>query len=68
MFSLLQTLQSIETAPDIISWESIEQISKILNIQLTVAEQDYLTLSYVQRKQRYQKITVSGYAEKIRGN
>lgn len=44
LFSLLQTLQSIETAPDIISCESMEQISKILNIQLTNEEQDYLTL------------------------
>ena len=44
MFSLIQTLRSIETEPDIITCENVEQLSKILTLQLTTNEQDYITL------------------------
>ena len=65
LFGLLQTLQSIETAPDIISWESIEQISKILNIQLTVEEQDYLTLVMYKESKDIRKLPYQVMLKKL---
>eukprot|EP01022_Parablepharisma_sp_SALTPOND_P000995 TRINITY_DN105406_c4_g1_i1.p2 TRINITY_DN105406_c4_g1~~TRINITY_DN105406_c4_g1_i1.p2 ORF type:complete len:849 (+),score=138.53 TRINITY_DN105406_c4_g1_i1:84-2549(+) len=65
MFGLSQTLGSIETEPNMISFDCIDQLTRILNLQLTPSEKDYIIYVMYQESRNVKRLPFQALLKKL---